>query len=85
MVELVAGEDFSYALAPGEQVTIELPGVGFVYAPVKEGDTAGFAHVLVNGSPAGAVEVLYGQTVDAVPSSKKSFKQKLLDFFGIDP
>ena len=85
MVELVAGEDFSYALAPGEQVTIELPGVGFVYAPVKEGETAGFAHVLVDGTPAGTVEVLYGQTVDTVQPPKKSFKQKLLDFFGINP
>ena len=84
-VELVAGEDFSYALAPGEQVSIELPGLGFVYAPVREGERVGYAHVLVNGAPAGRVELLYGRTVEAVRAPKKTFKQKLMDFLGIDP
>ena len=80
-VELLAGEDFSYALAPGEQVTLELPGAGFVYAPVKEGETAGVAHVLLDGKSVGSVELIYGRTVEQTKAPKRSFWQKLQALF----
>ena len=77
-VALLAGEDFSYALADREKVTLELPGAGFVYAPVAEGEVAGIAHVLVDGRPVGSVELIYGQTVHQVPSPKRSWIHKIL-------
>jgi len=80
-VPLLAGEDFSYALAAGEQVSIQLPGVGFVYAPVSEGDVAGLAHVLVDGRPVGSIEVIYGSTVDQTKLEKQSYFQKIVNFF----
>ena len=77
-VELVAEREFSYALAKGEQVSVELPGCGFVYAPVSEGQEAGFAHVFVDGVPVGKVQLLYGQSVEQIKEEKKTLWQKLL-------
>lgn len=76
-VELLAANDFVYALADGETVTLELPGLGFLYAPVNRGGSAGFAHVMLNGEPVGKVELLFGQTVQQQPEKKKSFFEKL--------
>lgn len=76
-VPLLAAEDFSYAMAAGEQVSIELPGSGFVYAPVAEGQTAGFAHIFLDGAPVGKVAVVYGQTVEQLPEQKQSIWHKL--------
>ncbi len=78
-VALLAGEDFSYALAEGETVSVELPGTGFVYAPVAEGEVAGIAHILVDERPVGAVEVIYGQTVPQTKVSKRSWFDKLFN------
>ena len=76
-VALIAGADFSYPVAEGEQLSLELPGSGFVYAPVAQGQEAGFAHVLLNGCPVGKVPLLYGQTVEQIPEKPKSFWQRL--------
>ncbi len=76
-VGLIAAEDFSYAMAQGEQVSIELPGSGFVYAPVAEGQSAGYAHVFLDGAPVGKVELLYGQTVEQKQEEKQSILEKL--------
>ena len=78
-VALLAGEDFSYALAEGESVSIELPGIGFVYAPVVEGEVAGIAHIFVNERPVGAVELIYGQTVFQTKTTKRSWFDKLFN------
>lgn len=63
-VDLIAAEDFSYPLAQGERVTIALPQVGFVYAPVAEGQEAGFAHILVDGTAVAKVPLVYGNTIE---------------------
>ena len=76
-VALLAGEDFTYPLAEGEYLTIQLPGAGFVYAPVNEGETAGFAHVLVDGRAVGQVELIYGETVAMTKTPKRSLFDKI--------
>ena len=76
-VSLLAAEDFVYAVAEGESVTVELPGTGFLYAPVAQGQSAGFAHILLDGKPVGTVELLCGDTVELQPEEKKSLWQKL--------
>ena len=48
-VELLAAEDFSYALADNESVVLQYHGCGFVYAPVVSGQNAGIAYVVVDG------------------------------------
>lgn len=76
-VELIATEDFSYAMADDEEVEILLPEPGFVYAPVARGQKAGFAHVFLSGELIGKVELLYGGTVERKPEEEKSFLERI--------
>lgn len=77
-VELLADEDFSYALTETEEPQIVLPKPGFVYAPVAEGQEAGFAYVCLNDKPVGKIPLVYGKTVEQEITPKKSFWQKIL-------
>ena len=76
-VMLLAGEDFSYPVAKGEKITIELPGCGFVYAPVSEGQSAGYAHILLDGVAVGKVPLVYGQSVEQSKEQRKTLWEKL--------
>lgn len=78
-VQLLAAEDFDYALAEEEHPQLALPGPGFVYAPAVEGADAGYAYVLIEGKAVGKVPVVYGQTIEQTAEKEKSFLQKLLD------
>ena len=75
---LEAAENFLYPVAEGESVTVELPGAGFVYAPIVEGETAGAAHILIDGKPVGKVDLVYQQTVEKTQETEKSLWQRLL-------
>ena len=63
-VELIAQEDFTYALAAEETPQVVIPGPGFVFAPVTEGANAGFAYVCLGEKSVGKIPVVYGQTVE---------------------
>ena len=76
-VEILAAEDFDYAMAPEETAQTAVPGPGFVYAPAVEGADAGTAYILINGKAVGKVRTVYGQTVEQLPLEEKSFWQKL--------
>ena len=78
-VEVLAAEDFSYALAQEEHPQTALPGPGFVYAPAVEGADAGCAYVLINGKAVGKVPVVYGETVEQSKEEEKSFWKKLFE------
>ena len=77
-VEILAAEDFFFALAPEEKPYPMLPGAGFVYAPVAEGEDAGFAYVLIRDKAVGKVPVVYGRTVEQTCEEEKGFFEKLL-------
>lgn len=77
-VDLIAEEDFDYALAEGERVTVSLSEPGFVYAPVCRGQEAGYAHILVDGIPVGKVSVVYEDTIEKEPEPKQPWWQRLL-------
>ena len=66
-VELLAAEDFSFAMAEGEDWELVLPDPGFVYAPIARGQMAGYAHISVNGTAVGKVALEYGDTVETEP------------------
>ena len=72
-IQVLAAEDFSYALAEEENPQLALPGPGFVYAPAVEGADAGFAYVLIEGNAIGKFPVVYGQTVEMKTEEKKPF------------
>jgi len=75
--EILAAEDFSYAMAPEETAQTAIPGPGFVYAPAVEGAEAGYAYVLINGKAVGKLRTVYGQTVEQLPQEEKNFWQRL--------
>lgn len=78
-VQVLAAQDFSYAMAKDETTQLALPGPGFVYAPAVEGAEAGFVYVLVEGNAIGKVPVVYGTTVEQTPTEEKSFWQRLFE------
>ncbi len=63
-VELISDSDFLFSLAPEEKPEIVLSGSGFVYAPVAEGQNAGYAHICINANPVGKVPLAFGKTVE---------------------
>lgn len=77
MAELIAGEDFDYSVAPDEEISIMLPQKEFAYAPVVQGQDAGFAHICIDGRPVGKITVAYGETVEQKAEQKKSLWKKL--------
>lgn len=77
MVQILASEDYSYAVADNEEVSLVMTGAGFVYAPVTAGADAGFAYVLIDGNAVGKVRVVYGDTVEQIQEKEKSFWDKL--------
>ena len=76
-VEVLAAEDFSFALAPEEKTHTMLPGPGFVYAPVAEGEDAGYGYVLMKGKAIGKVPAVYGRTIEQEQEAEKGFFEKL--------
>lgn len=78
-VQLVAAEDFSFALTAQEQPQILLAGGEFDYAPVVRGGEAGFAHILLEGKTIGKVRAVYGQTVEQIKEpERKPFWRRFL-------
>ena len=78
-VQVLAAENFSYALAQGESPALVLTGPGFVYAPAVEGADAGFAYVLINGNAIGKVPVVFGDTVEQNATEQKGFWRRILE------
>ena len=76
-VELIATEDFSYALSPEEEPEIMLSKTGFVYAPVAQGQEAGYAYLCLNGKTVGKIPLIYGQTVEMKEIKEPSLWEKL--------
>ena len=75
--EVLAAEDFSFALAPEERPQTMLSGPGFVFAPVVEGAKAMDAYVLLEGNAVGKISTVYGKTVEQTKEEEKSFFDKL--------
>lgn len=77
-VRVVAAEDFSYAMAPGEAYKIRFSSKGLAYAPVVAGAEAGWAYICINEKPVGKVLLRYDETVEQFVPEKRSFWQRLL-------
>ncbi len=76
-VQLLATEDFSYALSPDEEPEIVLAKPDFAYAPVVRGQEAGFAYVCLNGEAVGKIPLVFGQTIEIEKEEKPSLWEKL--------
>ena len=76
-VQLVAAEDFAFALTAQETPQIVISGTEFVYAPVVQGGQAGYAYICLGEKPVGKVPLVYAQTVEQVKEpEKKHFWQR---------
>lgn len=75
--ELIAAEDFFYAIAENETAEVILSGPGFVYAPVTQGADAGRAHVCIDGKSVGKIATVYGETVEQRREEKRSFLDRM--------
>ncbi len=80
-VALLASEDLFYPLAENESITVVIPGTGFVYAPVCEGDSAGYAHILLGDTPVAKVPLVYGRSAEQVKSSR-TLPERIKALFG---
>ena len=78
-VNLLAAEDFSYALTKEEQPRVVIAGPDFVYAPVAAGQDAGFAHVCIGNKAVYKVPIVYEETIEQKNEPEKGFWEK---FFG---
>lgn len=76
-VEIVAAEDFYYALAPDEAPQIKLSAREFVYAPVVALSDAGFAYVCIDGKSIGKVAITFAKTVEQQLPEKKPFFERI--------
>ncbi len=63
-VQVLAAEDFVYSLRKDETWHLELPEQGFVYAPVVQGQNAGYAHIFVEDKAVGKIKITYADTVE---------------------
>lgn len=76
-VQLLATTDFSYSLTADETPQIVLSQHGFVYAPVAQGQQAGYAYICLNGKAVGKIPLVYGETVETEPVEKPSLWDRL--------
>lgn len=76
-VEVLAAEDFDYAISPEETPMLMLPGAGFVYSPVTQGSDAGYVYVLLDGNAVGKVPVIYGSTIEKETEEAPGLWEKL--------
>lgn len=76
-VELIADEDFSYAMREDETAEIVISGKDFVYAPAVLGQKAGYAYVCIGQEPVGKVALVYGDTVEQEVPEKPPFWKRI--------
>lgn len=77
LVQLLAAEDFAYALSQKEETQIVLSGTGFVYAPVAQGQDAGFAYVCLGSKAIKKIPLVYGETVEQQKAPTPGFWQRI--------
>lgn len=80
-VNVLAAQDFSYALAENEKPHIILSGQTFAYAPVIEGKEAGYAYICIGDTAVGKIPVVYEKTVEQAVPEKKHFWEKWIERF----
>ena len=74
-VALLAAEDLFYPLTQEERVSVVIPGTGFVYAPVSEGDSAGYAHILLGETPIANIPLVYGGSARQLRGTRPLFEK----------
>lgn len=66
-VSVLAADNYVYSISKEETPQIMLPGNNFVFAPVAEGASAGFAYIILGGNAIDKIPVIFGETVEQAP------------------
>ena len=75
-VELVAAEDFSFAMTDNEEAKVVMSGSEFIYAPIAKGQEAGYAYVCISDQIVGKIPLVFGQTVEQTIQKKTSVRDR---------
>ena len=76
-VPLLAAEDFSYALAEGEEPELVLSPQTFSYAPVRMGEEEGVAYAVLDGAVIGEIPLVWGSSMDEKQQKERTLLQRL--------
>ncbi len=75
-VRLLAAESFAFPLAVDELPQIVIAAPDFAYAPVVQGQQAGYAYICLEDAVVGKVMLEYGETVEMQKQTQKHFWEK---------
>ena len=76
-VPLLAGESFSYAMAPDEEFDIVLDPRYFSYAPVTGGAGEGSAYVVLGHQVVGQIPLVWGSSLEETKQKEKTLLERL--------
>ena len=76
-VPLLAGESFSYAMAPDEEFDIVLDPRYFSYAPVTGGAGEGSAYVVLGHQVVGRIPLVWGSSLEETKQKEKTLLERL--------
>lgn len=71
-VQVLADGDFSFPLRRDEKAHWILSGTLFSFAPVVQGQSAGYAYICIGDNCVGKVPIVYAQTVEQRKEEKKT-------------
>lgn len=71
--KLLAAEDVVICVADDENISVILQEPRFVYAPIVEGEPAGFSYIMVDKHIAKKVPLVFGETVLATEETHEPF------------
>ena len=78
-VNVLAAQDFSYALSGEEKPHIVLSGPDFVYAPAVEGKAAGYAYICIGEKSVGKIPLIFETTVELQQPERKPFWKAMVE------
>ena len=76
-VPLIAAEEFSYALAEGEEPELVLSPQSFSYAPVRAGGEEGCAYVVLEGEVIGQIPLVWGSSMELKQEKERTWLARL--------
>ena len=76
-VPLIAAEEFSYALAEGEEPEVVLSPQSFSYAPVRRGGEEGCAYAVLDGAVIGEIPLVWGSSMEMKQEKERTLISRL--------
>lgn len=75
-VSVIAVNDFCLSIAENEQPYVLLGEPGFAYAPISDGQCAGYAYICIGDQIMGKIPVAYEKSIEQLRPVKKRFWER---------